>query len=207
MVLEERIASEAQRLKLKYFGDQSLKMAVPALVPQTYRGFLGEEALEAEEDFLLWEKENKVRRITPKDILQFYGVKNFKASGGSYFCASVTQRRLFDMNSAGRTWNDNIIWVKGNCPQRDDEELLDLRFRSTKQSVKSTMERKESLLDEVAEEVVCLVKGIWLGIEEQESEMKKAKSELEKNLARAKTDALQEVKQLKATHAAGIGQL
>ncbi|KAF6176408.1 hypothetical protein GIB67_010856 [Kingdonia uniflora] len=51
---------------------------------------------------------------------------------------------------AFRTWNDNIIWVKGNCLQRDDKELLDHRFRSVKQSVKSTVERKESLLDEVA---------------------------------------------------------
>ncbi|KAF6148208.1 hypothetical protein GIB67_011983 [Kingdonia uniflora] len=42
--------------------------------------------------------------------------------------------------------------MRGNCLQRDDEELLDLRFRSVKQSVKSTVERKESLLDEVVEE-------------------------------------------------------
>ncbi|KAF6149842.1 hypothetical protein GIB67_010916 [Kingdonia uniflora] len=40
--------------------------------------------------------------------------------------------------------------------------------------------------------VIRLVKGIWLGIEEQKSELKKAKNELEKNLARAKTDALKE---------------
>ncbi|KAF6136067.1 hypothetical protein GIB67_000471 [Kingdonia uniflora] len=99
-----------------------------------------------------WEKEEKLRRITPENVLQFYGVKNFKASKGSYFSVSVTQRRFFDLNSAGRTWNDNIIWVKGNCLQRDDEELLDLRFRSVKQSVKSTVERKESLMDEVEED-------------------------------------------------------
>ncbi|KAF6167822.1 hypothetical protein GIB67_027600 [Kingdonia uniflora] len=101
---------------------------------------------------LEWEREKKVRRITPEDVLQFYGVKNFKANGGSHFCTSVTRYRFFDLNSAGRTWSDNIIWVKGNCLQRDDEELLDLRFRSVKQSVNSTVERKESLLDEVAEE-------------------------------------------------------
>ncbi|KAF6165417.1 hypothetical protein GIB67_017899 [Kingdonia uniflora] len=120
---------------------------------------------------------------------------------------------FFDLNSAGQTWNDNIIWVKGNCFQRDDEALLDLQFRSVKQSVKSTVERKESFLDKVAEEetelklVVRLVKGIWPGIEEQESELKKAKSELEKNLARAKTDSLKEVKQQKVAHAMAIGQL
>ncbi|KAF6164928.1 hypothetical protein GIB67_014159 [Kingdonia uniflora] len=198
----------------------------------------------------------------------------------------------------GQTWNDNIIWLKGNCLQRDDEELLDLRFKSVKQSVKSTMERKESLLDEVADEeaelelvlgelglskkkrvesrskkikkalmasgttvsggvaqgkrrrveslgdsgekvvegrsttmddlkeveerarlailqgnkdmsqmVSSLVKGIWFRIEEQESELKKAKSELNKNLARAKMEALKEVRQLKAGHAVAIGQL
>ncbi|KAF6134753.1 hypothetical protein GIB67_002154 [Kingdonia uniflora] len=223
----------------------------------------------------------------------------------------------------GQTWNDNIIWVKGNCLQRDDEEFMDLRFRFVKKSVKSTVERKESLLDEAAEEgtklelvlgelslsrkkrvkskskkvsnaqsarsmagvdegmrqtsgdkvqaktpgsgssappnlttskiahkflkrqikkampasgatvsmdelkeveewaklailqgkedtsqmVARLVEGIWLGIEEQESELKKVKSELEKNLAQAKTDALKEVKQLKAAHAVAISQL
>ncbi|KAF6137102.1 hypothetical protein GIB67_030866 [Kingdonia uniflora] len=96
-------------------------------------------------------------------------------------------------DTEGQTWNDNIIWVKGNYLQRDDEEPLDLRFRTIKQSVKSSVERKESLLDKVAEEktelelvlegfglsrqkrvdsrlnkVARLVKGIWLGIEEEE---------------------------------------
>ncbi|KAF6139413.1 hypothetical protein GIB67_026255 [Kingdonia uniflora] len=100
-----------------------------------------------------WEREKKVRRITPEDVLEFYGVKNFKASGGSYFCASVTRRHFFDLNSACRVWNDNIIWVKGNSLQRDDEELLDLRFRSVKQSkCEVSVEGKESLLDEVVEE-------------------------------------------------------
>ncbi|KAF6138423.1 hypothetical protein GIB67_027995 [Kingdonia uniflora] len=65
------------------------------------------------------------------------------------------------------------------------------------------LQRKE----DTSEMVARLVKGIWLGIEEQESKLKKAKNELEKNLARAKTDALKEVKQLKAAHAVAIGQL
>ncbi|KAF6164979.1 hypothetical protein GIB67_005348 [Kingdonia uniflora] len=103
-----------------------------------------------------WEKEGKVRRITPEDVLQFYGVKNYKASGRSYFCASATQRRFFNLNSTGQTCNDNVIWVMGNCLQRDDEELLDHRFRTVKKSVKSQVERKELLLDEVVEEVAEL---------------------------------------------------
>ncbi|KAF6157690.1 hypothetical protein GIB67_037263 [Kingdonia uniflora] len=55
-----------------------------------------------------------------------------------------------------RTWNDNIIWVKGECLQRDDKDLLNLRFRSVKQSLKSIVERKKSLLDEVAEQETAL---------------------------------------------------
>ncbi|KAF6139088.1 hypothetical protein GIB67_010814, partial [Kingdonia uniflora] len=213
---------------------------------------------------------------------------------------------------AGRTLNDNIIWVKGNCIQRDDEEPLDLRFRSVKQSkceVQSGKERilvgrsaeeetelelileelglsrkkrvnsrsnkarmaqstnlaqpnpvklrkvaqlfpkkrmlktlpasgttgsgevvkekrrrvkpsgesgekvvegRSALVDdlkEVEERVVRLVKGMWLGIEEERSKLKKVKSELEKDLARTKTEAIKEVRQMKAPHVVVIGQL
>ncbi|KAF6138122.1 hypothetical protein GIB67_033536 [Kingdonia uniflora] len=61
--------------------------------------------------------------------------------------------------------------------------------------------------EDTSQMVAHLVKGVWLCIEEQESELKKAKSELEKNLARAQTDALKEFRQLKAAHAVVIGQL
>ncbi|KAF6170977.1 hypothetical protein GIB67_014794 [Kingdonia uniflora] len=76
------------------------------------------------------------------NMWEFYGVKNYKASGGSYFRASASQRRFFDLNSTGQTWNDNVIWVKGNCLQRDDEEPLDLRFRIVKQIAKEETELK-----------------------------------------------------------------
>ncbi|KAF6144517.1 hypothetical protein GIB67_023963 [Kingdonia uniflora] len=42
--------------------------------------------------------------------------------------------------------------------------------------------------------VAHLVKGIWLGIEEEKFELKNGKIELEKKLARARTDALKEAK-------------
>ncbi|KAF6176941.1 hypothetical protein GIB67_027741, partial [Kingdonia uniflora] len=53
----------------------------------------------------------------------------------AYFFASSTQPRFFDLNSAGRPWNDNVIWVKGDCLQRDDEEPMELLFRTLKQSM------------------------------------------------------------------------
>ncbi|KAF6139933.1 hypothetical protein GIB67_028801 [Kingdonia uniflora] len=97
---------------------------------------------------------------------------------------------------------------------------------SDTEGVKSIVERKESLFDEVAEEEVELKlvleglslsrkkrvdsrsnKGIWLGIEEEKSELKKAKRELEKELDQAKTEAMKEVRQLKASYVVAIGQL
>ncbi|KAF6144250.1 hypothetical protein GIB67_024477 [Kingdonia uniflora] len=51
MVLEERIAYEMQRLKLKLFGDQFLENLTHVPVPSTYQGMLENEAAEAEEDF------------------------------------------------------------------------------------------------------------------------------------------------------------
>ncbi|KAF6156432.1 hypothetical protein GIB67_009090 [Kingdonia uniflora] len=74
------------------------------------------------------EEQGRKRKISPEDVLQFYGVKFFGTSRGTYFCTSAPRLRFFDLNSAGRTWNDNMIWVKGP---------------------KSQVERKESLLDKV----------------------------------------------------------
>ncbi|KAF6170344.1 hypothetical protein GIB67_043034 [Kingdonia uniflora] len=51
MVKSRRITFEMQRLKLKYFGDQSLENPTPVLVPPTYQGMSKDEATEAEEDF------------------------------------------------------------------------------------------------------------------------------------------------------------
>ncbi|KAF6165590.1 hypothetical protein GIB67_021860, partial [Kingdonia uniflora] len=309
MVLEERIAPEIQRLKLKYFGDHSLKMAIPAPVPLTYQGLSGEEAIEAEDDFYYklrfhffvltgeerWACLHTLVKDRVRDSYVVIGdkrlkrVKDFESRRWLY--SSVVRGKLdstADSHSdteACRTWYDYIIWVKGNCLQRDDEEPLDLQFRSVKQSVQSTVERKESLLDEVAVEetelelvleglslnrkrglivgrtslaqpnpikpgkvalmdmkkqmlkalpascttgseveerarlailqgeedtskmVARLVKGIWLGIEEEKSELKKENIKLENELAKTRAATLKEVKQLKASHAVTIGQL
>ncbi|KAF6137229.1 hypothetical protein GIB67_030993 [Kingdonia uniflora] len=60
--------------------------------------------------------------------------------------------------------------------------------------------------EDTSKMVTRLVKGIWLGIDEEKSELKKANVELEKELAQSRTDALKEVRQLKASHAMAIGQ-
>ncbi|KAF6148276.1 hypothetical protein GIB67_012051 [Kingdonia uniflora] len=66
----------------------------------------------------LWE-ENKVEsRISPEDVLQYYGVKNYSATDGAYLCSSSSRLLFFNLNSAGWMWNDNVIWVKVDCLQR-----------------------------------------------------------------------------------------
>ncbi|KAF6139414.1 hypothetical protein GIB67_026256 [Kingdonia uniflora] len=80
--------------------------------------------------------------------------------------------------------------VEGRSVSKDDLKEVEERARL------AILQGKEDTNHMVAR----LVKGIWLGIEEQESELKKVKSKLEKNLALAKTDTLKEVKQLKAAH-------
>ncbi|KAF6148356.1 hypothetical protein GIB67_025575, partial [Kingdonia uniflora] len=52
----------------------------------------------------------------------------------AYFCASLIRPRFFDFSSVGRPWNDNVIWVKGDFLQRDDEEPMKLMFKNVKQS-------------------------------------------------------------------------
>ncbi|KAF6140663.1 hypothetical protein GIB67_013956 [Kingdonia uniflora] len=60
---------------------------------------------------------------------------------------------------------------------------------------------------ESGEKVARLVKGIWIGIVEEKSELNMANIELKKELAQSRTDPLKEVRQLKAFHAVAIGQL
>ncbi|KAF6141031.1 hypothetical protein GIB67_006476, partial [Kingdonia uniflora] len=52
----------------------------------------------------------------------------------AYSCESSIRPRFFDLNSVGRPWNDNVIWMKSDCLQRDDEEPMELLFRTVKQS-------------------------------------------------------------------------
>ncbi|KAF6150354.1 hypothetical protein GIB67_034053, partial [Kingdonia uniflora] len=66
-------------------------------------------------------------------IIKLYGVENYTASGVAYFFASSSRLCFFDLNSAGRPWNNNVIWVNGDCLQRDDEEPMKLMFRAVKQ--------------------------------------------------------------------------
>ncbi|KAF6161406.1 hypothetical protein GIB67_009285 [Kingdonia uniflora] len=317
----------------------SLEMAIPVPVPLTYRGLLGEEVLEAEEDFFykwkfyvfiltgeerwacwaLFISTNSAVVVVIEEAVVAVEEENWSSVRGTCVGRNSPVESIFkigrssvdEVSTSGRTNETDSGGKRGleqfpgfpgqlvSYPPGSDafKEFYKVkRAIGGKWGVKSTVERKESLLDEVAEEetklelvlgelglsrmkivesklkkvakaqptrsmkgvdegtrqtyeeeirartpgsgssaqpdlttskiackiskrqikkslpvssttVAYLVKGIWLGIEEQESELKNVKSELEKNLARAKTDARKEVKQLKAAHAMAIGHL
>ncbi|KAF6167746.1 hypothetical protein GIB67_017241 [Kingdonia uniflora] len=230
MVLKERIASETQRLKLKYFGDHYLEMAIPAPIPSTYQGLSREEAVEAEEDFyykwrfhvfVLADEERWVclrtlaeDKVGPSSSLPTLRCWWYRR-GGDGSGGGGQERATY---SGSRRWQYSSVRGKLNSTANSHSDT---------EGVKSTVERKESLLDKVMEEetelelvleglglsrkkgliVARLVNGIWLGIEEEKSELKKVNVELENELARSRADALKDVKQLKASHAVAIGLL
>ncbi|KAF6150140.1 hypothetical protein GIB67_023095, partial [Kingdonia uniflora] len=269
MVLEERIRSEMQRLKLKYFGDRSLEMVIPAPVPPTYQGLSGEEAAEVEEDFyykwrfhvLVWigeeswacfctlaedrvrgsyagkgvkstveRKKSLLDEVTEEETelelvlgeLSLSRKKRVESKLKKVVKAQFTRSMTGVDEGKGKQMERRfeLRLLGGEVTQGKRKRVEPLGGSGEKvtegrsvlvDNLKEVKERDRLVIlqgkEDTSQMVVRLVKGIWLGIEEQESELKKAKSELEKNLALAKSDALKEVKQLKAVHAMAIGQL
>ncbi|KAF6146843.1 hypothetical protein GIB67_018496 [Kingdonia uniflora] len=183
------------------------------------------------------------KRFTTSQNLENTQRKRQKIRGFDKELSEGNKRLKKTKDSGSRRWQYSSV------TRRKFDSTADSHLDT--EGIKSTVERKESLLDEVAEEeselelvleglglsgkkrvdsksnmvrkaqstrsmvgvnegkkqVARLVKGIWLSIEEEKFEPKKAKSELEKELARAKIEAIKEVRQLKASHAMAIGQL
>ncbi|KAF6134824.1 hypothetical protein GIB67_002225, partial [Kingdonia uniflora] len=88
-----------------------------------------------------WAAFGSERMITAKDFLEYYAVKYVTATDGAYLLSSSSRPCFFDLPSAGRVWNDNLLWVSGECHQRSDEEPLELNNRTI---TKGSMEEKLS---------------------------------------------------------------
>ncbi|KAF6140336.1 hypothetical protein GIB67_011355 [Kingdonia uniflora] len=74
------------------------------------------------------------------------------ATDGAYLSSSSSRPCFFDLSSAGRVWNDNLLWVSGECLQRSDEEPLELNNRTITKGISYKVSRKESLIDTIAKE-------------------------------------------------------
>ncbi|KAF6175428.1 hypothetical protein GIB67_036519 [Kingdonia uniflora] len=99
-----------------------------------------------------WVASSSKMRITAKDFLEYYAVKYVTATNDAYLCSSSARPCFFDLSSAGRVWNDNLLWVFGECLQRSDEEPLELNNRTITKGINCKVSRKESCIDVVARE-------------------------------------------------------
>ncbi|KAF6162371.1 hypothetical protein GIB67_034636 [Kingdonia uniflora] len=77
-----------------------------------------------------WAASGSERRITVKDFLEYYAVKYVTTTDGAYLSSNSSRPCFFNLSSAGRVWNDNLLWVSGECLQRFDEEPLELNNRT-----------------------------------------------------------------------------
>ncbi|KAF6150649.1 hypothetical protein GIB67_022261 [Kingdonia uniflora] len=99
-----------------------------------------------------WPASGSERRITAKDFLEYYAVKYVTATDGAYISSSSSRPCFFNLSSAGRVWNDNLLWVSGECLQRSDEESLKLNNRTIAKGINCKVSRKESFIDTVTRE-------------------------------------------------------
>ncbi|KAF6146271.1 hypothetical protein GIB67_011743 [Kingdonia uniflora] len=77
-----------------------------------------------------WPASGSERRITAQDFLEYYAVKYVTATDGAYLSSSSSRLRFIDLSSAGRVWNDNLLWVSGiNCKVLRKESFIDVVTR------------------------------------------------------------------------------
>ncbi|KAF6138742.1 hypothetical protein GIB67_040874 [Kingdonia uniflora] len=99
-----------------------------------------------------WAASGSKSWITAKDFMEYYAVKYVIATDGAYLSSSSSRPYFFDMSFAGRVWNENLVWVSGECLQRSDEEPLKLNNRTITKGISCKVSRKESFIDSFAKE-------------------------------------------------------
>ncbi|KAF6154811.1 hypothetical protein GIB67_032423, partial [Kingdonia uniflora] len=99
-----------------------------------------------------WAVSGSKSRINAKDFLKYYAMKYVTATDSAYLSFSSSRPCFFDLSSAGRVWNNNLLWVSGECFQRSDEDPLELNNRTITKGISCKVSRKESFIDYVVEE-------------------------------------------------------
>ncbi|KAF6143385.1 hypothetical protein GIB67_001329 [Kingdonia uniflora] len=77
-----------------------------------------------------WAASGSERRITFKNFLKYYAVKYVTATDGAYLSSSSSRPFFFNLSSAGRVWNENLLWVSGiSCKVLRKESFIDVVAR------------------------------------------------------------------------------
>ncbi|KAF6171618.1 hypothetical protein GIB67_030384 [Kingdonia uniflora] len=91
-----------------------------------------------------WAASGSEKRITTKDFLKYYTVKYVTATDSAYLSSSSSRPFFFDLSSAGRVWNHNLLWVSS--------EYLYLTLPIFYTRINCKVSRKESFIDTVTRE-------------------------------------------------------
>ncbi|KAF6134762.1 hypothetical protein GIB67_002163 [Kingdonia uniflora] len=137
----------AKERKYRHLGDEVSLEYVEGVVKDSRAAILICKTLNER-----WAESGSERRITAKDFLEYYAVKYVTATDGAYLSSSSSRPCFFDLSSAGRVWNDNLLWVSGECLQRSDEEPLELNNKTITKGISCKVSRKEFFIDVVARE-------------------------------------------------------
>ncbi|KAF6149563.1 hypothetical protein GIB67_003711 [Kingdonia uniflora] len=97
-----------------------------------------------------WAASGSEKRNTAKDFLEHYAMKYVTETDGGYLSSSSSRPYFNDLSSAGRVWNDKLLWVSGECLQRSDEEPRKLNNRAITKGINCKVSRKESFIDVAA---------------------------------------------------------
>ncbi|KAF6160483.1 hypothetical protein GIB67_019252 [Kingdonia uniflora] len=96
------------------------------------------------------DEEDTIAKLIKWPRLKGARVEYPTATDGAYLSSSSSRPCFFDLSSVGRVWNDNHLWVPGECLQRSDEEPLKLNNRTITKGINCKVSRKESFIDVVA---------------------------------------------------------
>ncbi|KAF6143541.1 hypothetical protein GIB67_029710 [Kingdonia uniflora] len=149
----------------------------------------------------------EISETTPRQLLYFNVSRDVNAPLSSFFCVAHVIEILKRSSPSGTTGSGEIdrkekrrrIKPLGRSGEKGAEK------RPAAEDDLKEVEERARLAglhgEDMSRMVARLVKGIWLRVEEEKFELMKVKVELEKKIARAKADALKEVKKLKALKA------
>ncbi|KAF6172279.1 hypothetical protein GIB67_024901 [Kingdonia uniflora] len=94
---------------------------------------------------------NKIKVIVGVEVGESYRGRGYKGRNSGYLYSDSSRPKFFNFKSAGRLWNDHLVWVRGNCMKVSDEPTLVLNHKYYNSSPNPTsLPDNTSLFDCVA---------------------------------------------------------
>ncbi|KAF6135462.1 hypothetical protein GIB67_015315 [Kingdonia uniflora] len=76
-----------------------------------------------------WRTEVTAKQFEAEDVMIYYKCKYVEGQSSGYLYSDLARPKFFNFKSAGRPWNNHLVWVEGNCIQVLDYPVLELNHR------------------------------------------------------------------------------